>query len=104
MLSSEDQAECLSHLPPLDVVCNEDVNGSKGRTLTYKPVEGFFEKNTALLDDIRTFQASLLNLVGLIVIQNDLGDGRFESSFLNRASVARERRLRGEFDKWKVGP
>ena len=52
-------------------------------------VDGFFERNLTLQDDFRTFQ-------------DDLSEGRFLPSFIERAANARKRRLQGEFDKWKV--
>jgi hypothetical protein len=54
MLTPEDQAECMSHLPMFDIVSdksNSDTTPSKPRV-----VDSFFEKNRALQDDMRTFQ------------------------------------------------
>ena len=58
MLSPEDQAECLSHLPPFDVITGDSPSGNERCSPSLKLREGFFEKNAALLDDLRTFQVS----------------------------------------------
>lgn len=58
MLSPEDQAECLSHLPPFDVITKDCRSGIESCGPSLKLREGFFEKNAALLDDLRTFQVS----------------------------------------------
>lgn len=36
--------------------------------------------------------------------QDDLREGRFQKSYLERAATAREKRARGDFDSWKVCP
>jgi len=87
LLSYEEQAECLSHLPPSDILHIEGGDGSTGN-LAVNLVDGFFERNLTLQDDFRTFQ-------------DDLSEGRFLPSFIERAANARKRRLQGEFDKWK---
>lgn len=64
MLSPEDRVECASHLPKSDLktsVQNPGELTSMGDTIAVDAlgvtlVDGFFEKNVALQDDMRTFQ------------------------------------------------
>ena len=58
LLSYEEQAECLSHLPPSDILHIEGGDGSTGN-LAVNLVDGFFERNLTLQDDFRTFQVYL---------------------------------------------
>jgi hypothetical protein len=56
MLSPDDQAECMSHLPSFDVVWDVSKTGDDVSASQPKLVNGFFEKNLSLQEDIRTFQ------------------------------------------------
>jgi hypothetical protein len=58
MLSPDDQAECMSHLPSFDVVWDHSKNGDDVIASQPKLVDGFFEKNLSLQEDIRTFQVT----------------------------------------------
>ena len=59
MLSPDDQAECMSHLPSFDVVWDLSKNGDDVIALQpLKLVDGFFEKNLSLQEDSRTFQVT----------------------------------------------
>jgi Asx homology domain len=98
MLSPDEQAECISHLPSLDLVYSHEENGGQQPKL----VDSFFANNTSLQEAIRTFQVTSFLWPHAKCIQEDLSEGRFQSSYLQRAALARERRLRGDFDKWKV--
>ena len=42
------------------------------------------------------------SVLALLTVKDDLSEGRFLPSFIERAANARTRRLHGEFDKWKV--
>lgn len=64
MLTPEDQAECMSYLPTLDIVF--DKNDTDTTSPETRLRDGFFEKNSSLQDDIRTFQVSSNNEVVLI--------------------------------------
>ena len=59
MLSAEDQAECMTHLPSFDVI-REDTNGEGGSNgeapAGLRLVKGFFERNSALNADVQNFQ------------------------------------------------
>jgi hypothetical protein len=64
MLSSEDRVECASHLPKSDLktmAASLEEQSSMEDTIAIDPlgftlVDGFFENNVALQDDMRTFQ------------------------------------------------
>jgi hypothetical protein len=56
MLSPEDQAECMSHLPSLDVVASGGETEMNDAAPPGKLVDGFFDGNTFLQEDIRQFQ------------------------------------------------
>jgi hypothetical protein len=56
MLSPEDQAECMSHLPSLDIVSSGGEQEMNGAAPPAKLVDGFFDGNAFLQDDIRQFQ------------------------------------------------
>jgi len=58
MLSPEDQAECMSHLPSFDVVWDHGEPGDGVTTSQSELVNGFFEKSLSLREDIRTFQVT----------------------------------------------
>lgn len=60
MLSPDDQAECISHLPSFDVVWDHSKNGDSVTTSQPKLVDEFFEKNPSLQEDIRAFQVITL--------------------------------------------
>jgi hypothetical protein len=60
MLSPDDQAECISHLPSFDVVWDHSKNGDSVTTSQPKLVDEFFEKNPSLQEDIRAFQVTTL--------------------------------------------
>ena len=64
-------------------------------------MDGFFERNLTLQDDFRMFQV-YISLFAITQRKDDLSEGRFLPSFIDRAASARKRRLQGEFDKWKV--
>jgi len=57
MLSPEDQAECMSHLPSSDIVQTTHEEGDT-TTIELKLIDTFFEKNISLQEDMRTFQVS----------------------------------------------
>jgi hypothetical protein len=101
MLSPEDRAECMSHLPSFDVVTDDDAVQDMDGIVALKLVDGFFEKNGSLQDDMRGFQVSSI-IKQSLCSQSDLGTGRFQSTFLKRAANARKKRLRGDFDIWKA--
>jgi hypothetical protein len=64
MLSPEDRVECASHLPKSDLktmATSPEEQSSMIDTIAVDTsgvtlVDGFFEKNVALQDDMRTFQ------------------------------------------------
>jgi hypothetical protein len=58
ILSPDDQAECMSHLPSFDVVWDLSKNGDDIIASQPQLVDGFFEKNLSLQEDIRTFQVT----------------------------------------------
>jgi hypothetical protein len=62
MLSAEDQAECLIHLPSFDIVFGHSETGGRSSTFP-KLADGFFEKNLSLQEDIRTFQVLTLSQI-----------------------------------------
>ena len=99
MLTPEDQTECMSYLPKFDIV--HDRSDSDTTPPTPRLVDGFFEKNSALQEDMRAFQV-LFDRELKLTIQSDLSEGQYQSSYLQRAASARGMRLKGDFDKWKV--
>ena len=56
MLSPDDQAECMSQLPSFDVVWDHSGTGNDVTSFQPKLVDGFFEKNHSLQEDIRALQ------------------------------------------------
>ena len=58
LLPPEDQAECISHLPPFDVATDNNAVQDSDCTVRLKLVDGFFEKNISLQGDMRAFQVS----------------------------------------------
>ena len=60
MLSPDDQAECMSHLPSFDVMWDLSKNTDDVIASQPKLVDGFFEKNLSLQEDIRTFQVTVV--------------------------------------------
>jgi len=76
MLTQEDRIECMTHLSPSNIVVAQE-NGTGASTRPERLVEGFFEQNSGLHEDIRSFQVNLckdrnLNIVRKICLKVDL--------------------------------
>ena len=59
MLTPEEQTDCMSHLPSLDIIHPGGQTDTDGAGPAGKLVDGFFEANAFLQDDIRQFQVHL---------------------------------------------
>jgi len=58
MLTPEDQAECLAYVQPPDLVNDLPTKNGTSPGLAKSLREQFFEINSVLQDDLRTFQVS----------------------------------------------